>query len=182
MWIFLDYSVWHFRFRIHWAFNYKCFTSRSVSCYTVKCFILILRDSYRCRSGCHIRQHLTIRAVKKKVFLTDTPWHKSDTWFCYDVQNYIFRFKNLSFWFVLKISYHQVTRLRIISNTWHILCHYNTNHISSVLGFSDAISPPPFCSRFILTLSRSTTSGCYFISMLVSQLANFILILQTALY
>lgn len=115
----------------------------------------------------------------KKVFLTDTPWHKSDTWFCFHAQNYTFSFKNLSLWFVLKISYHQVMRMRIISNTWHILCQYNTIHITLVLGFSDVISTPPFWTRFILTLSRSTTSGCYFISMLVStELGNFILILQ----
>ena len=52
--VFLNYSLWHFRFRIYWGINYKCLVFRSVLCYIVH--VLHRFSLQSVRSKCHVKR------------------------------------------------------------------------------------------------------------------------------
>lgn len=53
--LFLNYSLWHFCFRIYWSISYKCLVSRSVS--VTWTYIV---DVQSARSRCHVKRHLAV--------------------------------------------------------------------------------------------------------------------------
>ena len=61
--LFLNYSLWHFRFRIYWDINYKCLVSRSVSRYNVQELHRFSLQS--ARSRCHFKRQMAVFALKK---------------------------------------------------------------------------------------------------------------------
>ena len=125
--------MWHFRFRIYWGINYKCFVFRFVSRYIVlvlhrfslqsarsKChfkpdtrnsmmetkvpnFVSTMSRTIKCNpcSKLFINQQGLLHTVKLKTRVKNIKLYC--IYRCFNTQNYIYPFQNLSLGFILEI-------------------------------------------------------------------------------